>query len=82
MPARLVRKWRAVRRDPGQCQDVVLEHAAIHAAGDRHQLARLAGGRHAPGRRGRRRPRVVAVQHDGRRLSIRVRVALGPSPSP
>lgn len=60
---------------------MVLEHAAIHAAGDRHQLARLAGGRLAPARRARRRPRLVAVQHDGRRLSIRVRVALGPSPS-
>lgn len=60
---------------------MVLEHAAIHAAGDRHHLVRLAGGRDARALRPRRRPRVVAVRHDGRRFSFRLHVAFGTAPT-
>ncbi|MCU1374449.1 MAG: hypothetical protein JWO68_1735 [Actinomycetia bacterium] len=59
---------------------MVLEHALVHAAGDRQQLVRLAGGDRAPARWGRRRPKVVAVKHEGRRRSSKVRVVLRPVP--
>jgi hypothetical protein len=58
---------------------MVLEHALIHAAGDREHQARLGGA--GGGRAGRplRPPRVVAVKHEGRRISIRLRVVLRPA---
>jgi hypothetical protein len=59
---------------------MVLEHALVHAAGDRQQLIRLAGGDRAPARWGRRPPKVVAAEHEGRRVSIKVRVVLRPVP--
>jgi hypothetical protein len=58
---------------------MVLQHALVDAAGDRPHLARLSGDRHAPVRRTSRTPRVVAIRHEGRRISIRVRVVLGPA---
>ena len=58
---------------------MVIEHALIHAAGDRHQQARLAGRGRVPSRWGSRGPKVVAVKHEGRRVSIRVRVVLRPA---
>ena len=58
---------------------MVIEHALIHAAGDRQQLVRLAGGDRAPARWRSRAPRVVAVRHEGRRLSVRLHVVLRPA---
>jgi hypothetical protein len=58
---------------------MVLEHALIHAAGDREQQARLAGRGGGRARRPLRPARVVAVKHEGRRISIRVRVVLRPA---
>jgi hypothetical protein len=57
---------------------MVIEHALIHAAGDRHQQVRLAGRGRLPARFGRKPPKVVAVGHEGRRVSVRVRVVLRP----
>jgi hypothetical protein len=57
---------------------MVLEHALIDAAGDPELRVRLAGGGRRPARWGRRPPKVVAVKHDGRRVSIRVKVVLRP----
>ncbi len=59
---------------------MVLEHALIHAAGDRPHQVRLAGRDRAPARWRKRPPRVVAVRHEGRRVSVRVRVVLRPAP--
>jgi hypothetical protein len=58
---------------------MVIEHALIDAAGDRQHSARLVGGDRGPARWGRRPPKVVAVKHEGRRISIRVHVVLRPT---
>ena len=58
---------------------MVIEHALIHAAGDRQHQVRLAGGGRAPARWTRRTPKVVAVKHEGRRVSVRVQVVLRPA---
>jgi len=58
---------------------MVIEHALIHAAGDRQHQVRLAGGGRASARWTRRRPKVVAVKHEGRRIAIRVQVVLRPT---
>jgi hypothetical protein len=58
---------------------MVIEHALIHAAGDRQQQVRLAGRGRVPARRALRPPKVVAAAHEGRRLSIRVRVVFRPA---
>lgn len=60
---------------------MVLEHALIHAAGDRQQQVRLAGRGRAAARWTSARPRVVAVKHEGRRVSVRVQVVLRPASS-
>ena len=58
---------------------MVIEHALIHAAGDRQQQVRLAGRGRLPARFGRKPPKVVGVGHEGRRLSLRVQVVLRPA---
>ena len=57
---------------------MVIEHALIHAAGDRQQQVRLAGRGRLPARFGRKPPKVVAVRHEGRRIQLRIRVVLRP----
>lgn len=58
---------------------MVIERALIHAAGDRQHQVRLAGGDRAPARWRNRAPRVVAVKHEGRRLSVRLHVVVRPA---
>jgi len=58
---------------------MVIEHALIHAAGDRQQQVRLAGRGRLPARFGRKPTKVVAVRHEGRRISLRLQVVLRPT---